>query len=92
MLEVERNFLESHRDELLKTYGDRFLVIKGESVSGAFDTMEGALQGAVNIHGLENVLIQKATEPQMTVSIPALTLGILNANFSSSDPSASSIH
>jgi hypothetical protein len=50
-LETERNYLESHRDELLKQYGGKILVISGEQVTGAFDTMDEALQGAVLHHG-----------------------------------------
>jgi hypothetical protein len=80
MLDTERKFLEENRDRLLKEYGGKFLVIKGEDVSGAFDTMEEALQGAVVQHGLENVLIRRPSEAQIELSAPALTLGILNAN------------
>ncbi len=84
MLEVERKFLDQNRDKLLKDYGGRFLVIKGEEVSGAFDSMNEALQGAALKHGMENVLIRRPADAQMEVSVPALTLGILSANFSHS--------
>lgn len=80
MLDTERKFLESNRDQLLKEYGGKVLVIKGEQVSGAFDTMEEALQCAVTLYGLENVLIRRPSDAQMEISAPALTLGILNAN------------
>lgn len=80
MLDVERKYLESHREQLLKQYGGKVLVIKGEQVSGAFDTVEEALQGAVAQYGLENVLIRRPFEPEIEFSAPALTLGILNAN------------
>ncbi len=82
MLDIERSFLDSHRDELLKQYGGRFLVIKGEEVTGAFESLSDALQGAATKHGLENVLIRRAAESQIQVTVPALTLGILNADFS----------
>jgi len=84
MLETERNFIESHRDELLKQYGGRFLVIKGEEVTGAFDSIGDALQGAALRHGLDNVLIRRPADAQMQISVPALTLGILGANISHS--------
>jgi hypothetical protein len=82
VLEKERNFLASHRDELLKEYGGKILVISGEQVTGAFDTMEEeeALQGAVARHGLDSVLIRRPSEAQIEFSAPALTLGILNAD------------
>ena len=80
MLDTERNYLESNREQLLREYGGKFLVIKGEQVFGAFDTIEEALQGSVAQHGLENVLIRRPSDAQMELSAPALTLGILNAN------------
>ena len=80
VLETERKFLDSHRDKLLKAYGGKFLVISGEQVSGAFDTIDEALGASVAKHGLNNVLIRRPAEAQLEISIPALTLGLLNAN------------
>ena len=80
MLEIERKFLESHRDKLLKEYGGKVLVITGEQVTGAFDTMQEALHGAVLKHGMDSVLIRRPSEAQLEFSAPALTLGILNAD------------
>jgi hypothetical protein len=80
ILEVERKYLDSHKDELLKQYGGKILVICGEQVTGAFDTMEEALQGAVMLHGLSNVLIRRPSDAQLEFSAPALVLGILSAN------------
>jgi len=80
LLEVEIKYLESHKDELLKQYGGKILVISGEQVTGAFDTMEEALQGAVAQHGLKSVLIRRPTEAQIQFTAPALALGILSAN------------
>jgi len=82
-LEKERKYLESHRDELLKQYGGKYLIISGEQVTGAFDTLEQALQGATSAHGLNNVLIRQAAEAELELSAPALTLGILSADPSS---------
>ena len=82
MLETERGYIESHRDELLRQYGGKFLLIKGETVTGSFDSMDGALEGAVLLHGLDDVLIRRPLDTQMEVSVPALTLGILGADFS----------
>jgi hypothetical protein len=79
-LETERKYLEAHRDELLKEYGGKILVISGEEVTGAFDTIEQALQAAVEKHGLKDVLIRRPSEAQIEFSAPALTLGILGAN------------
>jgi hypothetical protein len=84
VLEKERKYLDSHKDELLKKYGGKILVISGEEVTGAFDTMEEALQGAVTLHGLNSVLIRRPSEAQIEFSAPALTLGILNADYTHS--------
>lgn len=88
MLEVEHQFLDSHRDELLRAYGDKFLVIHGDQVTGAFDSLAEALKGSVAKHGLESVLIRKPTEAQLEVSVPALALGLLNADPSCPDRGA----
>ncbi len=80
VLEKERKYMDSHKDELLRQYGGKILVISGDQVTGAFDTMEDALQGAVTQHGLKNVLIRRPSEAQIEFSAPALALGILNAN------------
>jgi hypothetical protein len=87
-LEQERKYMDSHKDELLKTYGGEILVISGEQVTGAFDTIEEALQGAVEKHGLANVLIRRPSEAQIEFTAPALTLGILRAD--STQPNVSS--
>jgi hypothetical protein len=79
-LETERSFLASHREQLLAQYGDKFLVICGEQVTAAFDTIEQALEGAATRHGLQNVLIRRASEAQIEFSAPALALGILSAD------------
>jgi Family of unknown function (DUF5678) len=86
-LEKERAFLDSHRDELLKEYGGKFLVIKNEEVVGAFDTIEQALENATS-HGLGNVLIRRPSEAQINFSVPALTLGIIHANPTHADSGA----
>ncbi|HXW94003.1 MAG TPA: hypothetical protein VEK33_25860 [Terriglobales bacterium] len=79
-LERERKFLISHKDELLRQYGGKFLVISGEQVTGAYDTIEEALQNAATQHGLANVLIRRPADADLVISAPALSLGILNAD------------
>jgi len=80
VLETERRYLDAHRDELLREYGGKFLIISGEQVAGAYNTMEEALEAAVTKYGLKNVLIRQAAEAQIEFSAPALTLGLLNAD------------
>jgi len=79
VLEVERKYLNSHKEELLRKFGGKVLVIRGEQVTGAYETFEEALQGAAEMHGLTNVLIRRPAEAEIEFSAPALTLGILSA-------------
>jgi hypothetical protein len=80
MLETELKYLQTHKDDLAKLYPGRFLVIKGEEVSGVYETREAALTGAVEKHGLTNVLIRRAEDTDEIVSIPALAFGLIHAN------------
>jgi hypothetical protein len=80
MLETELNYLQTHKEQLAKLYPGRYLVIKGEEVSGAYETREAALTGAVEKHGLTNVLIRRAEDTDEIVSIPALAFGLIHAN------------
>lgn len=80
MLEKEINFLQQNKSELIKNYGGKVLVIKGEEVSGAYDTYEIALEAAAQMHGLDNVLIRKPEEAQIEFVAPALTFGLIHAN------------
>jgi len=81
MLESELNYLKAHKDELAKLYPGRFLVIKGEEVTGAYETREAAFTGAVERHGLTDVLVRRAEDADELVSIPALTYGLIHADF-----------
>lgn len=83
-LEAERKFLQSHRDELLQKYGDKFLIISGDQVTGAYDTIEQALEQAAARHGLSSVLIRRPSEAQIEFSAPALVLEILSCQSSTS--------
>jgi len=85
MLEKELNFLRNNKAKLLEQYGAKYIVIHGEEVGGAYESMSEALQGAALMYGTSNVLIRRATDAPVEISIPALTLGILNADVSHSD-------
>jgi hypothetical protein len=87
-LEIERKYLDAHKAELIGRYGGKILVICGEQVTGAYDTMEEALQAAMSTHGLKNILIRRPTEDQIEFCAPALTLGIINANHAQSNDGA----
>lgn len=80
MLETEMNYLKTHREDLVKLYPGRYLVIKGEEVTGAYETREAALEGAAEMHGLSNVLIRRAEDSDEIISIPALAFGLIYAH------------
>jgi hypothetical protein len=80
MLETELKYLQMHKDELAKQFPGRFLVIKGEEVTGAYETREAALAGSAEMHGLSNVLIRRAEDSDEIISIPALAFGLIYAH------------
>ena len=59
MLEKEFNYFIDNQDKLVNLYNGKYLVIKGETVVGVFNTEIEAYLDAVNKFGLGNFLIQK---------------------------------
>lgn len=42
MFESENRYFQTHKDELLKNYADKFVVLQGEDFKGSYDTIEQA--------------------------------------------------
>lgn len=80
MLDKERKYFVAHADEWARSYPGRFLVVKGEELIGDFATIDEALAAGANRFGLQSFLVRRAGEKEETVSIPALSLGLLGAN------------
>lgn len=80
MLEKERKYFEAKRDEWLKKYFGKFLLIKGESLIGAFNTQTDALIEGARRYGLGSFLVRQVEESEEIIYIPALTLGLLRAD------------
>ena len=80
MLDVERQYFDQRRDELMRQYPGRFIIIKDQQVRGPFDTIQDAFGAAASEFGLWSVLVRRTDEEPCEVSIPAVTLGILSAN------------
>jgi hypothetical protein len=80
MPDNERKAFAAHAEEWAKLYPGRFLVVKGEVLVGDFATIEEALAAGADRFGLEAFLVRRAGEKEETVSIPALTLGVLGAH------------
>ena len=80
LLEQERTFYAAHEAEWMNAHPGRFVVVKGERLLGAFDSMEEALAAGAAAFGLQSFLIRRLGEKQAEVNIPALTLGLLRAD------------
>jgi hypothetical protein len=78
MLDQEREYFSAHADDLRRQHPDKFVVIKGSTVAGAFNTHEEALAFGAREFGLNPFLIRNVNQPNdQEINVPALTLGIL---------------
>lgn len=82
MLEQEIKYYNEHLTEWLKKNLGLFVVIKNKDVLGFYNTFDSALTEAVKRYGLVPYLIRRVTLNQEEIVIPALTLGLINANIS----------
>lgn len=80
VLQKEIAFYNKNKKEYLKTHKDKFLLIKGEELFGAFDSQEEAYKVGVEKFGSEAFLIKKVADEEQSASIPALTVGVINAS------------
>jgi hypothetical protein len=84
MLETERDYFEKHREDLLRQYPGKFVVIKDQQLVGSFETIQDALGAGAREFGTTSFLVRRTDESPEDVSIPALTLGLLSADSSQS--------
>jgi hypothetical protein len=80
MLETERKYYDAHKAEWLRTHAGRFVVVKDEQLIGVYDTLDEALQAGAAEFGLVPFLVRRVGEGEQTVTVPALTLGLLGAH------------
>jgi hypothetical protein len=80
MLDAERQYFEQHRDDLLRQYPGRFILIKNQEVRGPFDTIQEALTAGSREYGTSSFLVRRTDQQPEQVSIPALAIGMLSAN------------
>lgn len=82
MLEEEVRYFDESVEEWLKRFPGKIALVKGNELIGVYDIETEALsEGARRFH-LQPFLVRRIAREQATVSIPALTLGILSANTS----------
>ncbi len=80
MLDIERTYFDANLEDWLTKNSNKFVVVSGEQVLGFFDTLDEALSVGARACGLQPFLVRRVQRQPEDISIPALTLGILNAN------------
>jgi len=58
-LEEEFDYYVEHQDELVKKYLNKFIVIKGKEVIGAYDSEITAIEETKKIHKLGTFMVKK---------------------------------
>lgn len=80
MLDTERQFFEQNREDLLRKFPGKFIVVKERHVLGSFDSIEDALAGGAREYGLTSFLVRRTDQVPEEAAIPALMLGLLRAD------------
>ena len=80
MLETELAYFEAHKTELLKQYAEQFVLIKGDKLIGAYPAEAIAYAEGLKKFGNQPMLIKKVVKDQEAANVPALTLGLLDAD------------
>jgi hypothetical protein len=80
MLDTERQFFEENREDLLRKFPGKFVVIKEQLVLGSFESIEDALAGGAAEYGLTSFLVRRTDQVPEDAAIPALMLGLLRAD------------
>lgn len=79
LLSKEKAYLKRNQEEFAKKYpGRQYLVIKGETVHGAYETYEQGVLEGVKLLGAGPFLVRSWLQPEdpQPVNIPVLSLGI----------------
>ncbi len=66
MLEKEYQYYQKHKEELLKNYKDKYIIIKDEEVKGPFETEVAALTKGLADYDAGTFLIQQCLEDEAT--------------------------
>lgn len=78
ILSTEKTYLKDNLEELLKDYPGKYLLIKGESVHGAYETLEEGVTEGAKLFGTDPFLVRSVLQPYdaESPSIPALAVGV----------------
>jgi hypothetical protein len=67
------------KNDLLKSYKDKFALIHGEEFVGAFDTPDAAYQAGINKFEKKLFLVKRISEQEEVYRNQALALGLMHA-------------
>ena len=77
LLAKERAFLKENAEELVAKHSGRYLLIKGESVYGAYETHDQGVDAGIRCFGRGPFLVRSVADPDPEpLTIPALALGV----------------
>ncbi len=81
VLERELAYFSAHKDELLENHEGQFVLVKDETLVGAFTTEKEAYEAGLERLGNQPFLIKRVVrEEDETAHFPALVLGVLHAH------------
>lgn len=74
----EKEYLKANRDRFMREYPGKYLLIKGDQVSGAFETCDEGVKEGVRAFGIGPFLVRSVlqAEDAEAPSIPALSIGV----------------
>ena len=79
-LERELRYFESIKDDLLKRYDGKYVLIKGENLIDVFSSFEDAYKEGVKRFGNSPFLIKKVEKIEPIEEVPSLSLGVIHAD------------
>jgi len=74
------NFFQKKKEEWLKLYEGKFVVIKDEELLGAYDTEGEAYKNGLDKYGNIPFLIKKVQPEEPAEEIPAYMLGVIGGS------------
>jgi hypothetical protein len=66
--------------ELRQNHLGRYVLIKGDTVVGFFNSINEALSEGTRLYGLEPYLVRRVGDPVTKLQVPALSLGLIRAD------------
>jgi hypothetical protein len=76
----ELEYFRTQKEELLRHFEHKFVLIKDQNLHGSFDSFKAAYEKGIELFGNVPMLIKRVERSESPLSFPALTLGILRAN------------